>query len=302
MLLSRLQHSFYLFISLKIPPQIPSLSTWLQSSKWDRVGNGLLFCLENIHTITSLKKWLCYDWQFSDFFACIWLIEASSSCCSWEQRLAAVRVSLQDPVKTLDHLPQLQQVTPWDGSPLHADRPKPKNFCMERASCHCAHGCSHCCTVHTSCSQPRAECSAFSSTSGFLSGPDMKHHSSMSQVSQINLIHKLREDLMLLHATKHQNTFLTLTDDSTPSLISTVLFVVVFFLTFLSIIVWLHMVNENCCMQRVLFCYQLNSGSPAGFWNKPEVVAMISFLLENLPFPWGSVQGNILVCSQKFTV
>lgn len=82
--------------------------------------------------------------------------------------------------------------------------------------------------MHTSCSQPCAECSASSSTSGFLSGPDMKHHSSASQVSQINLIYKLREDLMLLRATKHQNTFLTLTDDSTPSLISTVLFAVVF--------------------------------------------------------------------------
>lgn len=58
-----------------------------------------------------------------------------------------------------------------------------------------------------------------------------------------------------------------------------------FFLPFLSAMVWLHTVNENCCMQRALFCYRLNSRSLAGFWKKPEVVAVISFLLENFPFP-----------------
>lgn len=114
MLPSGLQDSFYLFISLEIPPQIPFLSTWLQNSKWDRIGSGLLFCLENIHTNTSLKKGPRYDWQFSDFFPWTCLIAASGGCCSWEQRLAAVRASLQQPCETLE----LQQVTLWVGSPL----------------------------------------------------------------------------------------------------------------------------------------------------------------------------------------
>lgn len=47
------------------------------------------------------------------------------------------------------------------------------------------------------------------------------------------------------------------------SLILTVLFAVLFFLTFFLAIVWLHTVNENCCVQRALFCYQLNSCSLA---------------------------------------
>lgn len=95
--------------------------------------------------------------------------------------------------------------------------------------CHYAHGCSHCCMVQTSCSQAWPEWSAFSSTSGFLAGHDMKHHSSNPQISQIYLIYKLREGLTLLHATERQNTSPTLIDNSTPSLTSTVLFVVVFF-------------------------------------------------------------------------
>lgn len=58
----------------------------------------------------------------SDFFPCICLIAASRGCCSWEQRLAAARVSLQEPSKTLECLPQLQEVTPWAGSSLHTDQ------------------------------------------------------------------------------------------------------------------------------------------------------------------------------------
>lgn len=54
-------------------------------------------------------------------------------------------------------------------------------------------------------------------------------------------------------------------------------------------------------MQRALFCYQLNSCSLDGFWKEPDVVAVISFLLENFPFPQGNVQGNMLVCSHMFT-
>lgn len=235
---------------------------------------------------------------FRFFFPCICLIAASSGCCSWEQRLAAVRVSLQEPSKTLEHLPQLQQVTPWDGSPLHTDRPMPKDLCMEGTTCHYVHDCSHCCIVQTSCSQPCVEWSAFFP---LLASCLVLIWSitSTPQVSQIYLIYKLRKDLTLLHATKHQNSFPVLIDSSTPILISTFLG---FFLTFLSIIVWLHMVNENCCMQRVLLCYQLNSCCLTGFWNKPEVVTVISFLLENFPFPQGRVQGNMLVCSYKFTM
>lgn len=300
MLPSGLQHSCYLFISLQIPPQISSLSTWLQRSKWDRVGS-VAFVLLGKHSHHNFFEEMSVLWlTVFRFFPCICLIAASSGCCSREQRLAAVRVSLQEPSKTLEHLPQLQEVT-GQFSPAHCQE-------QARGSLHgvaprrCAHGCSHRCVVQAFCSQAWAEWSAFSSTSGFLAGPDMKHHSSSSQVSQIYLIYKLREDLTLLHATEHQNTFPILIDSSTLSLIWTVLFAVIFFLTFLSIIVWLHMVNENCCMQRVLFCYQLISGSLAGFWNKPEVVAVISFLLENFPFPQGSVQGNILVCSHKSTM
>lgn len=218
MLPSGLQDSFYLFISLKIPPQIPSLSTWLQSSKWDRVGSGHLFYLENIHTITSLKKWLCYGWQLSDFFPCICLIAASSGCCSWEQRLTAATVSLQGPSKTLEHLPQLQGRTEHHGMVLLCTLTKPEDLCMGGAPCHYAHSSSHCCIVQTSCSQPCAEWSAFSSSSGCLSGPNMKHHSSTPQASHIYLIYKLREDLTLLHATEHQNSFSILIDNSTPSL------------------------------------------------------------------------------------
>lgn len=76
----------------------------------------------------------------------------------------------------------------------------------------------------------------------------------------------------------------------------------IFFLTFLSVILWLCTVNGNCCVQRALFCYQLNIHSLAGFWKKPEVVAVINFVLENFPFPQGSVQWNMLVCIHTFTM
>lgn len=39
-----------------------------------------------------------------------------------------------------------------------------------------------------------------------------------------------------------------------------------------------------------------------GFWKKTEVVAVISFLLENFPFPQGTLQGNMLVCSHTLTM
>jgi len=113
----------------------------------------------------------------------------------------------------------------------------------------------------------------------------MKHISGIPgtpQFSQIYLVYNLKEDLALLHVTEHQSTLPVLINSSTLSLMFTVLFAVVFFLTFLSVTVWLHKVNENCCMQRALFCYQLNSHSLADSWKKPEAVAVISFLLEIL--------------------
>lgn len=111
MLPSGLQHSCYLFISLQIPPQIPSLSTWLQRSKWDRVGS-VAFVLLGKHSHHNFFEEMAVLWlTVFRLFPCICLIAASSGCCSQEQRLAAVRVSLQEPSKTLEHLPQLQEVT-----------------------------------------------------------------------------------------------------------------------------------------------------------------------------------------------
>lgn len=58
----------------------------------------------------------------------------------------------------------------------------------------------------------------------------MKHLSgtpATPQVSQIYLIYKLKEHLALLHATEHQKTLSILIDNSTPSVILTVLFAVV---------------------------------------------------------------------------
>lgn len=123
MLPSGLQDSFYLFISLEIPPQIPFLSTWLQNSKWDRIGSGLLFCLENIHTNTSLKKGPHYDWQFSDFFP-LNLFDSSlqrllqlgaEACCSQSQPAA----TLQDLGTTAGNTMR------WFSS---ADSPSPRIF------------------------------------------------------------------------------------------------------------------------------------------------------------------------------
>ena len=240
-------------------------------------------------------------------FSCICLIAAFSSCCSWEWRLAAVRASLQEPSRTLEHLPQPEEMTPWDGAPLHTDRPKRKDLCMGKEL--------HltvvpvvaqvAADVQTSCSQVWAEWSAFSSTSDLLTGhwheislwypwypsglTDLPHLQAERRPGTV-AYHRAPEHSPCTHRQLHSkfniNCFICCG----------------FFLTFLSVIVWLHTVNENCCMQRALFCYQLNSRSLAGFFQKPEVVAVISFLLENFPFPQGSVQGNMLVCSHTFTM
>lgn len=299
MLPAGLQHSSYLFISPKIPPQIPSLSTWLQSSEWDRVGSVPFVLLgkpSHHHFFGEMAALWLTVFRFQ-IFPCICLMAAFSGCCSWGWRLAAVRASPQEPSRTLEHL--LEEVTPWGGAPLHTDRPKSKHG--KRVTPHgCAHGCScwYRCAELLLSGMGWLECLLFHF---WLIDWPLTWTPATPQVSQIYLIYKLKEDLALLHATEHQRTLSILIDNSTPSVILTVLFAVVSSSYFFNFFLWLHMVNENCCMQRALFCYQLNSHSLAGFW-KPEVVAVLSFLLENFSFPQGNVQGNMLVCSHTFTM